>query len=85
MFPKHDHLRVKKFVERNAPRALRSPQRSTKANQPRAMACGACFAILHRTACELLALPLYHRHRTSNFELNASCRLVHSVFDVFSS
>ena len=48
MFPKHDHLRIEKFVERDAPRAFGSPQGRAEPDKPRAVVPAArCVVLLH--------------------------------------
>ena len=56
VLPKHDHLRVEKIVERNPPRAFRSPQSGAETHEPRTVVCTARVAGLH--ANRLTVLPL---------------------------
>ena len=56
VFPKHDHLRVEKIVERNPPRALCSPQSGAETHEPWTVVCTAGVAVLH--ADRLTVLPL---------------------------
>jgi len=48
VFPKHDHLCIEKFVERNAPRAFGPPQGRAQADKPRTVVCAVrCVVFLH--------------------------------------
>src|SRR5207237_9980918 len=49
VFPKHDHRRVEKLVERNTPGALRPPESSAKADEPGAVPRALNIAFLHAT------------------------------------
>src|SRR5262249_7374072 len=65
VFPKNDDFCVEQFVERDTPCAFCSPQRSAQANQPRTGGSGACFAILHRTPCNVGVLMRQRDQSTS--------------------
>ena len=47
VLPEHDHLRVEKIVERNAPRALRPPQSGAESYEPWTVPCARRVAFFH--------------------------------------
>src|SRR5205823_8559888 len=72
VFPKNDHLGIEQFVERNAPRAFRAPERSAKTDEPRAVGGALCSARLHRIGCSVGSLMRRRGSVVSLAENNSS-------------